>query len=54
MRSEAISVIDRSPSGTMSEMGLANSHSDLGMLGWRQVLKLRRREHVDSGSIPKR
>ena len=52
--SNAIPMMREIPPANMSEVGRATSHSVLGMVGRRLVLRLRRRENVASGSILRR
>ena len=54
IKSEAIPTRRKIPTENMSEFCQAGSHSVLGMVGRRLVLKLRRRRHMAPGSILKR
>ena len=54
IKTEASPVRRKDPSKYTSEAGQSSSHSALGMVGRRLVLKLRRRKHMASGSILRR
>ena len=53
-KSEAIPMRRRPPFEDMSDAGPAYSHSVLGRVGGRLVLKLHRRKHMSSGALPSR